>query len=242
MNNLKISFHLLLTTTLLIPACTSNISEKVEGDGIIVSKIIELQKFNSIEISGSFDVELIPGEAPEIKILSDSNLMNYVMNEIQGNTLKVYTSKQISLKPTDIIKLKIQVQDLKSISIDGSTSITSQNIGVAKHFSININGSGSYNGELQTQQVEVNISGSGNVLLTGSSDKITSQISGSGIIDSRNLISSAGTAIISGSGDIYMQATELLDVQISGKGDVYYQGTPATISQKISGSGKLIPL
>jgi len=242
MNNLNNSFHLLLITTLLIPACTSNIPEKIEGDGIIVSKNIELEKFNSIEISGSFDVELIPGETPEIIILSDSNLMNYVMNEIQGNTLKVYTSKQTSLKPTDIIKLKIQVQDLKSISIDGSTSITSQNIGVAKLFSININGSGSYNGALQSQQIEVNISGAGNVLLTGSSDKIISQISGSGIIDSRNLISSIGTAIISGSGDIYIQATELLDVQISGKGDVYYQGTPATISQKISGSGKLIPL
>jgi hypothetical protein len=70
----------------------------------------------------------------------------------------------------------------------------------------------------------------------GTATASTLVISGSGTIQARNFMANSVNATISGSGDIYCWATELLLATISGSGNIYYNGNPQ-VELHVSGSG-----
>lgn len=88
--------------------------------------------------------------------------------------------------------------------------------------------------------VETSLSGSGAIFLSGDARSANLGLSASGKIDAGNLMVSEARASSSGSGKIYVYATDLLNVIITGSGNVYYRGNP-TINYQISGSGSLKP-
>ena len=75
----------------------------------------------------------------------------------------------------------------------------------------------------------------------GTSDIAWFNISGSGAVKAYDLELDECHAKISGSGDMYVNVHDLLDVIISGSGSVYYIGYPE-IHTNISGSGKVISM
>ena len=93
--------------------------------------------------------------------------------------------------------------------------------------------------ESYTNSSDARISGSGNIDLTGESSSGSFTISGSGHISSYNYSQIDCISKISGSGDMYLNVSEKLDVTISGSGSVYYIGDPS-LNVKITGSGRVI--
>lgn len=80
------------------------------------------------------------------------------------------------------------------------------------------------------------LSGSGRIDLMGSVDEAEFSLSSSGRIDALDLMARDVRATTSGSGKIYVYATETLEATITGSGDIIYRGDP-TISYRITGSG-----
>lgn len=64
-------------------------------------------------------------------------------------------------------------------------------------------------------------------------------LSGSGSIKSFDLSSQSAGVVLSGSGNVEVNAITDLAVTISGSGNVYYRGNP-TINSNVSGSGKVL--
>jgi hypothetical protein len=123
-------------------------------------------------------------------------------------------------------------------------------------------GSGSINGGVVYESNEVNIrhsasgrmrstiidgtvlnailSGSGKIDLSGETSVADFTINSSGRIDALELMATDVEATSTGSGNIFVYATELLKATITGSGDIIYRGNP-TISFQITGSGSLRP-
>jgi hypothetical protein len=93
--------------------------------------------------------------------------------------------------------------------------------------------------ESYTNSSDIRISGSGNIYLIGESSSGSFSISGSGQIKSSGFSQYECLAKISGSGDMFLNVSDFLDVTIAGSGSVYYIGDPS-INVKITGSGQLI--
>lgn len=88
--------------------------------------------------------------------------------------------------------------------------------------------------------VDARLTGSGLVMLDGEAETADLSLSSSGKIDAMEMIVFDATVKNSGSGKIFVYATETLVATITGSGDVYYRGNPV-VSVTGSGSGDLRP-
>jgi Putative auto-transporter adhesin, head GIN domain len=108
---------------------------------------------------------------------------------------------------------------------------------------VNINNTGSgkvYATIVDGLVVDARLSGSGLILLDGFAEMADFSLSSSGKIDAMELEVADAKTLISGSGKIFVYATEKLDVVITGSGDVLYRGHPL-ITTRITGSGDIRP-
>jgi len=84
--------------------------------------------------------------------------------------------------------------------------------------------------------VEGILSGSGRIDLTGEAEEADFTLNASGRIDALDMMARDVKATITGSGKIFVYATDFLEATITGSGDIIYRGNP-TISYRITGSG-----
>lgn len=88
--------------------------------------------------------------------------------------------------------------------------------------------------------IDVVMSGSGRIDLAGDLEVAEYSLTSSGRIDALDLEVLDVKATTTGSGNIYLWATDLLNATITGSGDIIYRGIPQ-ISVRITGSGSLRP-
>lgn len=86
--------------------------------------------------------------------------------------------------------------------------------------------------------IDVVLSGSGTLELTGDVETAEYTLNSSGRIDALDLMGSDVQATSTGSGKIYVWATDLLDATITGSGDIIYRGNPV-ITTRITGTGNV---
>jgi len=84
------------------------------------------------------------------------------------------------------------------------------------------------------------LSGSGRIDLSGDVHKVDYTLNASGRIDALDLMSYEARTTSSGSGSIFVWATEYLEATVSGSGDILYRGNPQT-SFRVTGSGSIRP-
>ena len=84
------------------------------------------------------------------------------------------------------------------------------------------------------------LSGSGRIDLSGDVQKVDYTLNSSGRIDGLDLMSYDARTTSSGSGLIFVWATEYLEATVSGSGDILYRGEPRA-SFRVTGSGSIRP-
>jgi hypothetical protein len=130
--------------------------------------------------------------------------------------------------------------DLK-ITLSGSGTIDAGTIYNTTDVNIRHSASGRVDGNLiNGDRVEVSLSGSGKMNLAGDALFADYSLGASGTIDALDLMVEDAESSITGSGKIFVYATETLDVIITGSGDVIYLGNPV-ITSHITGSGEVRP-
>ena len=93
---------------------------------------------------------------------------------------------------------------------------------------------------LDGTEVDVILSGSGRVELEGDAVRSEYSLNSSGRLDALNLEVPDVDANSTGSGDIFLWATDILDATITGSGSIIYRGNPQ-VSKTITGSGSVRP-
>lgn len=210
------------------------------GNEKIESETRELNYFEGISMSGSFEVYLTQEDKSEILIETDENLFEHIKTRITGDILYVETKNSRCIRPSETIKVFISTPDIREINLSGSGIIVCDTLSSDKLY-VRISGSGDVELNMDVEEFEANISGSGEMDLTGIASETDIRISGSGEINAKNLFQQACFIHISGSGDARVRVEEYLDVNISGSGSVYYYGSPE-VNVSISGSGKMIKM
>lgn len=236
---LFISIALLSITT--INAQWWGNSKKIKGDGNMVTKTRSVSDYDQIKVKGSLDVSLISGTEGQLKIEGESNLIEYIVTEVEDESLKIYVKKGYYLKQSTGKKLVITVpfKDISVVSLSGSGDINSTDTIKADDFKTGLSGSGDISLSLDAKNVSSAVSGSGDIVLRGSSDSFVAKVSGSGDLQAFDLKAKDVTAAVAGSGDVEVTATSSIKARVSGSGDIYYRGNPAKEDKKVSGSGDI---
>lgn len=216
-------------------------SKKIKGNGNVVTKNRSTSDYDEIKVKGSLDVSLIAGNEGSIKIEGESNLIDYIVTEVENEELKIYVKKGYYLKPTNGKDLIITVpfKDISKVVLSGSGDIYSNDVIKATDFKTGVSGSGDVKLVVDAQNTIGQVSGSGDLVLSGSSNSFETKVSGSGDVMAFDLKAKDVTAAVAGSGDVEVTATNSIKARVSGSGDIDYKGNPQKEDKSVSGSGDI---
>lgn len=256
MKGIKTSLFIIVASLIIFSSGCEKSIFGIDGNHNVVTETrTDMPHYNRIVNAGAFDVYVIQDSIWEITIEAESNLVPYIRTLVNGTTLTI-DSKE-SLNANSPMKLYVHTPDIFALTLSGSglvyadTVITttldlslpgSGDIDVyaeANDVSAEISGSGTINFGMLANNLGTLISGSGEIYFWGEIDQSDMTISGSGSIRSYDLEQRECHATISGSGDMYVNVADYLQVTIPGSGSVYYMGNP-DVETNITGSGQVI--
>lgn len=187
------------------------------------------------------DFELVEGKEGEITLTGESNLLDYILVESNGNTLTITTKNNTNIKPSlnKTIKISIPIEDISEVSLSGSGDVTSKKPISASTFKSKISGSGDIVLTINSKNTDASVTGSGDLTLNGRTENLEVSVTGSGNFHGFNLNTSNVDAKVTGSGDVDILASHTLKARVTGSGDITCKGTPKNIDQKVTGSGDI---
>jgi Putative auto-transporter adhesin, head GIN domain len=177
-----------------------------------------LESFNSIGISGAYDVLLVESDKEEVTIKAKGIELERIETKVKNNQLEIGTKKG---RYTDSdVHITIYYKKIKELSCSGSSNIKTQQPIKAEKFVYASSGSGNFEAEIDTKELEVALSGSGNIDFKGTAEKQSYALSGSSDVDASKLSGTSAEVAISGSGDVELNINGRVKSAVSGSGRV----------------------
>ncbi len=215
------------------------LAQRVKGNGNLIEKTRQVGDFESLGVSGSFDVYLQKGQEGRIELSVEENLEPYLETEVSGGTLKVRWKKGANIRTTKKTTITVYFEEISGVALSGSGDIISRDQISSETMDIALAGSGDINLDLKVRELTAAVSGSGDIELSGVCKIFDGAVAGSGDIKAYDLKADKGELKISGSGTIHATVEKELSARISGSGNIRYKGSPRIEDIKISGSGNV---
>lgn len=235
--------NLLLIALLFVQTLwTVNAQHYIKGNGHIVTKERTIEGFNTIKVSGSFNVHLSPELKKKLTLTTDENIIEAIVTEVKEGVLIIRSKKGRNLRPSDRNRIQITIPQasLKGPFLSGSGKIYSDNTFTTGQFKSHLSGSGKIDLQLKADHIETVLSGSGKIVLTGHTNRLKVKLSGSGVIRLNDLEAQQGEISLSGSGNAYVHCRDELKAVVSGSGRIRYYGEPKEkLHTKVNGSGSI---
>lgn len=230
--------NLLKICLLLISACLSSCMETVTGEGPLQTVERKMESFNSIALNLGAEVTVVRADENLLVVSAQENIIERVITRIDGNTL-VITAKG-NLIPQKPVQIEVRMKEMMNFEINGSGEMIFEEPVVADYIDFSVTGSGSVKADLDVRKVTSVVTGSGTIKLTGKTGDLDGEVLGSGTIQAGSLTAEQARFKLSGSGEVFTHATELLEATVNGSGEIRYSGQPE-VKKTIAGSGKVIP-
>ena len=205
--------------------------DRIEGSGNVITKDITVKSFDELNASGVFNLLLSQGDKESLKIEADDNLMDLIIIENEGSTLKIKMKKNSNFNSKKELKVYVTFKTLKSMDL-GMVGVTSSDEKLKftdlklKNQSV---GSVSLNMTLQTLNMENQSVGS--VKLEGSAENAVVKNNSVGSINAGNFVVQKMDIENNGVGSATVNAEKELKYSDSFLGKVSNRGS-ATVKRK----------
>lgn len=225
----------LIFLPLVLSACAV-----LHGDGDELSELRELGELEGVRNTTQVEVAVELGLDQSVEVVCDTNLVEHIITELDGQVLEVKTTPGVLLQPAADCYVLVTAPGVYELDNSGSGGLEAWGVvlGLAE---VHNSGSGRVEIEgIDTESLEVDNSGSGGIQLVGTAGFADLHNSGSGGIAAKDLICDSADLHNSGSGDISVAVNGAVDLRLSGSGDVELYGEPDVGDQTDSGSGDVI--
>ncbi|MFT4611261.1 MAG: hypothetical protein ACJA1H_002013 [Glaciecola sp.] len=215
--------------------------KKIKGNGNTTTVTRTTSDYDTVDCAGSFDYILVAGTEGRIIIEGESNLLEYIITEVNNGKLLIKTEQGKNLNPSKnkTIKITIPFKDIDAVSLSGSGDLWNEDQINSDDFEATLSGSGDVILNIQSKNTSGSISGSGDLTIKGATQNLSARVTGSGDFHGFGLISKNTDVSVTGSGDAEVVCTGQLKARVTGSGDIEYKGNPAKEDSKVTGSGSI---
>ncbi|MCX6249916.1 MAG: DUF2807 domain-containing protein [Bacteroidetes bacterium] len=207
------------------------------GNGNVIKQTREVSTFNSISVSGAYDVILSQGTAQSVVIEADENLLPLIKTEVRGNELEIYNKHSIG--HSHCMKVYVTVTDLRKIDLSGAVDLSTQTKLTTDELSIDESGASDTKMDIAVKKLNIDCSGGSKLRFSGSATQVRMDVSGAVDIFAYDLATESFHLEISGAGKAEINVSKELNASISGAGTVHYKGTPEKLLTDVSGAGSI---
>lgn len=212
---------------------------KTKGEGPVSTELRTPGEFTQITNSISAEVEWRAGEAWQVEVSAQANLLPLIKTEIKNGALIIHSDEWFNSDQPVVVK--ITSPELKEVHLAGSGDFKAFSPIKTDNFSIHVAGSGTVEiAEMDVQNLNCHVAGSGDIKLTGGTAQATeAHVAGSGNLQAKAFSSGTMNAHVAGSGDIACGVREKLDASVGGSGTIRYYGNPE-VKSHVGGSGEVV--
>jgi hypothetical protein len=204
---------------------------------------IKIDRVESIDVYGPFNIFLSQGKENSVKIVSDKELDKYLDINAQNGKLRIKCNDAVDnafgLLRNNNTDIFIVLTDVKSIKVKGISKLESLTPLNFDTLNLDLNGIGKSLLEMNAKASQIFISGIGDYNFKGKADVLMVNFAGIGSFDSHTLISKVAMLNASGIGSCSIYASDKLTVNSSGIGNVNYYGKPQCATINKNGLGAI---
>lgn len=239
MNSRQITNYITAAAILLgITTSCSLETDELVGNGKVTNKKRFVKDFNKIDINGVFDVYLYQDVVERLEIETDDNLHKLIdVNTING-TLYIKTDTEEDYNATKM-DLYLTVTDIDEITLDGINGLYCKDTLRLADLEIDKNNNGHLLLKTNLNQLDLNAYNAGEIELRGSADRVNFSNKMSGDVYAYQFVTRDMDLKHDGIGEVQINVTNNLSVDLSGVGNVRCKGIPQNVTRNISGQGKV---
>jgi hypothetical protein len=194
-----------------------DIGGRVSGSGNVATEHRGVAGFNSVEVSGVFQVEIVSGKEYSVEVQADDNVLPLIETNVSGSTLHIDLREKASSISTMIVR--ITAPNIERVDTTGAANVTASGI----------------SNDLFT----INTTGASKVNLGGETAKLDIKVTGASVIDAEQLNAVAANIKASGASKINVSVSGELHTDASGASRIVYSGDPKTVDNRTSGASSI---
>jgi hypothetical protein len=232
------SLRFLLIAIFVLPiSCTVNCQsgKSVHGNHQVTKSERATDSFTGIKVSSGVDVFLKQGDKESVSVEADENLHEYIITEVKGGILHVYT--EANIRDAERERVYVTMKEVKSIQTTSAGDVSGESAIKSDRLELSASSAGDITLEIYAKETEIDISSSGDVTLSGETDKLRADLSSAGDLKAYKLNSKEADISVSSAGDADINVSEKLTARASSAGDINYMGDPKSIDVHTSSAG-----
>lgn len=237
-------YHIILLLFLLYSCKKENMGDCFKSTGKIIKEERIAGDIKVIELNDNINLIITQDTANKITVEAGEHLLPLIITEMENDTLVIKNNNRCNWMRSykKEINVHLTVQDLAQITSYGSGDITSTNTLTNNFFMLEMWGASSAELTINANNSYFKIhSGSADITVKGFAKSNYIYLRGNGWMWLDDLITNYTEVLNLGTGDCYVNASQILDVSIHYIGNVYYSGDPLSIIYTdTSGIGELI--
>jgi hypothetical protein len=247
MNRQTQKFLIFLSIICLVPGTSSCKKENrwdfFKRTGEMVLETRELPPFTDIVVGNNkVNIFITQDSLFDIKVQAGEHLIGLVRTEVRNGKLYIDDDNKCNFMRSYKypINIFIHMPNLFHILHDGSGTIQSTNTITSDTIDIITKSAGNVDLTVNCYKASTHLHSSADIFLSGTCHDNIIFATGNGFQYSEDLTSGYCWIFANTSGQIFVNVSGWLDVDIESLGDVYCKGGPGTINEQHNGPGKLI--
>ncbi len=234
MKNLKILT--IAIAILSIASCThAQMRKTVSGNGKVVTMERKTEQFTGIKVSSGIDVYLKQDNNESVSVEADENLHDYIITEVRGGVLNVYTDANI--REAERKRVYVTMKEINSVKTSSAGDVFGQTPVKTDMLDLSASSAGDIKLEVYAKEIEIDISSSGDITLSGESEILDADLSSAGDLNAYDLIAREAEISVSSAGNADITVTDKLSARASSAGDINYKGNPKYVDAQSSSAG-----
>jgi len=207
----------------------------VEGNGKVVTKERKTDSFTGVKVSSGIDVYLKQGNNEAVSVEADENLHEYILTEVRGGVLNVYSEHNI--REAERKRVYVTMKDVKSVQTTSAGDVIGETPINSERLELSASSAGDIKLEVNVKDLDIDISSSGDITLTGVTDRLRADLSSAGDLNAYELKAVEADISVSSAGDADLYVSERITARASSAGDINYKGDPKYVDAHSSSAG-----
>lgn len=212
----------------------------LQGSGVLVTREMDFSGFKRLDISHAFVADVKQSDTYSVVITVDDNLVDHLDVSKRGDTLYIGID-DVTLFGDATLRATITMPTLDGLEASGATKVTATGFRSSDRFDLEVSGASSFQGEMDSGDVQVRVSGASSVTLDGSGGNGDIGVSGASRVRLDGFTLQNVDVEASGASSATVNVAGRLDAEASGASTIIYLGNPQLGRIEESGASSVKP-
>jgi hypothetical protein len=229
----------------------------IVGRGEVETRSFDFSGFTRVEVSSTFDAEIVRGDIFSITVTTNQNIFDYLALERDSDTLKI--KLKAGSYTVASLKARVTMPDLTSLNVSGASEATANGFSSSHNLDlmasgasrieltdikcanadIEVSGASRVTGSLESGDAKVDISGASTIDVSGRGGKLDLTASGASHASFDDFTTADTRVNFSGASSGNVKTSGKLDVQLSGASSLKYFGNPTLGDINVTGASSI---